>query len=117
MSMNKQEILCEWETIHGELTPEWRGKFLADPLVERLCQIDPDAVRKGIRSSHKLEAILEAARAHRSRHVKSSARRRTKLRARRVNRSRYSGGHYPHQSADRDLHKRIGRTQEYSDDV
>lgn len=114
MSMSKSEILRVWEAIHGELTSKWRTVFLADPRVARLSEMDPNVVRKAIASNHKLDAILEAARTSRSQGSSRSSRR--VKRDRGSSRSRYSGGHYPHQPADRDLHKRIGPTQKYSDD-
>lgn len=116
MGMTKSEILAEWEGTHGELTPRWREAFLEDPRVERLCQIDSNSVRKAIGSNHKLDAILRTARAYRSQIVKSSSRR-GEVKDQSRSRSRYSYGHYPHRPTDAELHKRIGPTQQYSDDA
>lgn len=115
MSLKRSEILELWEDRHGALSNRWRSIFLRNPRVRFLTRLEPGAVRHAVNQHNKLDVIVEIATEARNSSFKTGVRSAKPREG--DDKSRYAFGHYPHQPSDTDLHKRIGPTQKYSDDL
>ncbi len=113
VSFTASELLVIWEDAHGELSPEWRERFLADERVQEFTRLDTFIARPAIERNQKLDQALEDANAA----IKRRSSRQVKRKTEKDPRSRFRYGHFPHQPNDADIHKRIGPTQNYQDDI
>ena len=61
-TFSRQQLLAEWEAVHGRLTSELREKFLARQELEELALYPEGVIRRAIKNQPRLKKILAKAR-------------------------------------------------------
>ena len=79
--MDREEIVAQWETLHGQLSDRHRSVFLARTEVDQLVALPRVSVEVGLLAGPKLTAVLRAATRHARELDQAAAEAATALRA------------------------------------